>query len=110
MVYLSDPTLGMSQSPLQFGFTKGVPCNTAAMLLTEAIAHHRDTKTPIYLTFMDASKAFDVVDHDCILNHLYNQGITGDLWYMYDSLYSNISSVIKWQGDLSEPFQEGQGI
>jgi hypothetical protein len=110
MVYLSDSKLSASQSPLQFGFTKDVPCSTASVLLTEVIAHHRDTKTTMYLTFMDASKAFDVVDHDCIMNHLYDQGITGELWHLYNSLYSDVSSMIKWQGQKSKPFQEGQGI
>lgn len=110
MVMLSDPILSASQSLLQFGFTKEVPCSTAAMLLTESIAHQKDTKSALYLTYMDASKAFDTVDHDSILNHLYNQGISGELWHLYDNLYSDISSFIKWQGLRSDQFEEGQGI
>ena len=110
MVRLSDPILQLAQSPAQFGFTKKVPCNIASMLVTETIAHSKDTKQPVYLAFMDASKAFDVVDHDCILNHLHDQGITGHLWHLYNSLYEDITSIIKWQGELSDPLSEGQGI
>jgi hypothetical protein len=110
MVHLAEDTLSKAQSRLQFGFTKNVPCNTASILLTEVINHYKDTGAPLFLTFMDASKAFDVVDHDCALNHLYNQGIRGDLWTLFNNLYTNITSTIKWQGKLSQPFMESQGI
>ena len=110
VVHSSDPTLSIHQSKHQFGFTKNVPCGLAAMLLTESILHCKDTKQPIYVTFMDAKKAFDVVDHDSALVHLYNQGIHGRLWDCYDSLYTNITSIIKWQGSLSSPIREEQGI
>lgn len=110
MIFLSKEALDKAQSPLQFGFTKGVPCNTASLLLTETMAHYKDLKMPLYLTFMDASKAFDVVDHDSALNHLYNQGIKGDLWLLFNDLYTNITSYIKWQGTRSTAFKEEQGI
>ena len=76
MVLSSDEPLTESQSMNQFGFTKEVSCNLAAMLLTESILHCKDTKQPIYITYMDAAKAFDVVDHDYALTQLYNQANT----------------------------------
>ena len=109
MVALSD-SLDDNQSPLQFGFTRGVSCNVAAMILTESILHCKDLDKPQYVTFMDASKAFDVVDHDSVMLHLHRQGITGNLWKCYNNLYTDITSKIKWQGEESEPFGEGQGI
>ena len=50
---------------------------------------------------MDATKAFDVADHDSALVHLYKQAIAGSLWNYYNSLYSNIVSHIKWNGQVS---------
>jgi hypothetical protein len=110
LVTLASEELDSRQSPLQFGFTKGVPCNTASLLLTESIAHHKDVNSNLYTVYMDASKAFDVVDHDCALNHLYRQGVKGDLWTLYNDLYTGITSSIKWCGTLSRPFTENQGI
>lgn len=110
MAQLSKQPLYLHQSPLQFGFTEGVPCNIAAMLLTESILHCIDSHVPIYITYMDATKAFDVVDHDSALVHLYKQGITGSLWSCYNSLYTNIMSHIKWNGQVSAAFKEEQGI
>jgi hypothetical protein len=99
-----------NQSPGQFGFTEGVSCNVAAMLLTESILHSKEQGAPQIITFLDASKAFDVVDHDSVLLHLHCLGVNGSLCKCYNSLYTNITSIIKWQGELSDPFKEGQGI
>ena len=60
--------------------------------------------------YMDASKAFDVMDHDAVLTHLFNQRVKNQLWHCYDNLYTNIKSVITCKGSLSFPFEESQGI
>ena len=98
------------RSKNQFGFKPHVSCSNAAMLLTEAIMDAKDAKCPLYICYMDASKAFDIVDHDVLLSTMHNQGISGPLWHLYDSAYNNIRSVVKWQGKLSSEFSESQGI
>ena len=47
----------------------GVTRNKAAMLLTELqlTLHYQEANDPIFITYMDASKAFDVMDHDAAL-------------------------------------------
>ena len=42
--------------------------------------------------------------------HLYNHGIKGHLWHLFDSLHTDITSVIKWNGEISTPLIELQGI
>ena len=59
---------------------------------------------------MDTAKAFDVVNHHVMLDTLYKQGVQGPLWKMYYSMYSGIQSSVKWNGNLSTPFPELQGI
>jgi hypothetical protein len=59
---------------------------------------------------MDASKAFDVVDHSSMLNHLHQRGINGKLWLMIDDMYTNPSSKVKWKGAISKDLFEHQGI
>ena len=59
---------------------------------------------------MDTSKAFDMVDHDDLMVTLHNQGVVGPLWNLYDSAYSNIKSIVKWQGQTSREIEEDQGI
>ena len=109
-VHLSKPALHIQQYPLQFGFTEGVSCNIGARLLTEFILHCIYTKVPIYITYMDASKVFDVVDHDSALVHLFKQSIHGKVWSCYNSLYTSITSHIMWKGHILPALKEEQGI
>ena len=104
------PILDPAQSSSQYGYTEGVPPTYAAIVLTEVIAEALDNKTELIVTFLDTSKAFDVVDHRCMLNAMHQQGVRGGLWQLYNSLYSGIKSVVKWRGDVSDPFEERQGI
>ena len=74
------------------------------------LADAHDRKVRHIVTFMDASKAFDVVCHQGMLNAAHKQGITGGLWNIYQDMYTNIQSSIKWKGEASASFSEGQGI
>jgi hypothetical protein len=98
------------QNELQFGFTQGVSPIYAAVVITEILAEAKDNRTPLYITFMDTAKAFDVVQHPVMLDSLYSQSIHGPLWQLYSDMYANIQSVVKWKGELSTTFTEGQGI
>ena len=62
-VMLQKHQESLTQSELQFGFTKSRNPVMAALVLTEAIAEATDQDTPLYVATLDASKAFDVVDH-----------------------------------------------
>jgi hypothetical protein len=99
-----------SHSKYQYGFTEGASSNNAAFLLSEALADSKTRNKPLFATYMDASKAFDVVDHSSVMNHLYNRGVDGTLWLAIDSMYTDIHSVVKWNGEVSKTFGEGQGI
>ena len=110
MINNSRPILDPIQSPLQFGFTRGCSPLLAALVLTEIIADAKDSKQELLITFMDTSKAFDVVNHVAMLNSLNVQGIQGNLWKNYNNMYSDIKSIVKWEGEHSHPFNETQGI
>ena len=103
---LLDP----AQSPLQFGFTPKCSPVYAAIALTEILAEAKDNAEELHIAFMDTSKAFDVVHHSGMLNSLYQQGVNGDLWHLYNNLYQDIKSVVLWKGHQSTSFHENQGI
>ena len=75
--------------------------------------HPTTAKVAIYLafiTFLDASKCFDVVDHNSMLRHLYDQGVHGKNWQLFETLYSNISSRVKWKNEISNSINDAQDI
>jgi len=99
-----------NRSNLQFGFTEGVAPITAAMIITEAICQAQNNKEILTATFMDASKAFDIVCHSSLLNTLADHGIQGNLWSLYHSMYSDINGMVKWRNQVSRPFKDKQGL
>ena len=106
----ATPILSSNQNLLQRGFTKGVAPLNAALLVTESINEAIDCKSPLYITFLDASKAFDVVDHEILLDELYSSGIDGSLWVLLRELYREPTTRVKWNNIISEEFNVLQGV
>ena len=67
-------------------------------------------KTTLYTACIDASKAFDVVWHNSMLRKLYNLGLPSACWNILKDSYAEMSSVVNWEGELSKPFLERQGV
>ena len=110
MIKPTRSAMKQNNSKRQFGFKEGMSCNNASLLITEAAMDAKDKKIPIYTSFMDTSKAFDMVNHNGLLCALEKQGVHGHLWHMYDTAYDGIKSAVKWQGSISRNIDEQQGI
>ena len=106
----ADPILSKIQNPMQRGFTKLNSPSNAALLVTESINEAKENKKPVYVTLLDVSKAFDVVDHSILLEELYLAGVSGNLWLTFKQLYHNPSTAVKWNGFLSDSFKVKQGV
>ena len=102
--------LGPSQNFLQRGFTENSSSRNTALLLTEALAEARDKKETLYLTYLDASKAFDIVWHNGLFVKLYDRGIKGNLWSLLANWYNGLSAKVKWQSQISRTLMEKQGV
>ena len=66
--------------------------------------------TPIYIAFLDAKSAFDVVSHDSLLRKLFHAGVKGVSWSLIHSLHAEAESVVKWNGAYSDVFKVDQGV
>ena len=110
---IMDPlkaTLAPSQSSQQRGFTDSSSSNMAALLLTEAMAETKDLGRPLYITFLDATKAFDVTWHASVFTKIARRGIDGNMWCVLRDWYVDIASHVSWKGDISRVFSELQGV
>ena len=106
----SNPILQPDCSELQFGFTEGLSPSMATLCLYESLATAKTEKTELYITSLDAQKAFDVVSHPHLKKKLHQAGIQGNLWALIDDLYSEASEVVRWKGEFSRSFSVHKGV
>ena len=97
-------------SKLQFGFTRGLSPSMATLCLNETIAEAKKDKQPLYVTTLDAQKAFDVVNHSKLKQKLFLDGIRGHSWALIDNLYHDIQEHVSWKGQYSRPFKVTKGV
>ncbi|CAG2253468.1 unnamed protein product [Mytilus edulis] len=102
---------GNDQSPLQFGFTKGLSMLLAALIISEAKCESKLTPlTPLCLITVDSMKAFDVVSHIIVLDKLYETGVHPKIWTIVKDLYNGMTSKVRWAGGISDNFKILQGV
>ena len=78
--------------------------------MEEVIRDRKDKGQSLYAAFLDVKSAFDVVPHASLLRRLYHTGIEGKTWSLIHSLHDDTESVVKWQGNCSQPFKVKQRV
>ena len=99
-----------NQHDLQFGFSTGLSPNMAALLLRECITDAKENHKTIYITTLDARKAFDVVSHPILLNSLLFEGCDPETALIIKEWYSGLTSKIIWRNQISHAIPVKQGI
>ena len=83
----------------------------AAILLTESIQHSLFTlKKPIYVLYLDAQSAFDVVLHELLIRNLHFSGTTGQALRYINNRLENRQTYIEWDGSLMGPIFDECGL
>ena len=82
----------------------------SALICSEVINKSKLEGKPLYLVTIDTRKAFDVVNHVILKKTLYDEDIAPDLWSVVSDLHSDMSSKVKWHGELSDKFSIRQGV
>lgn len=94
---------------MQFGFTPGLSPNMAALIVSEVCAEI-SAQEPLYITTLDSQKAFDVVNHNILLDKLHNLGMDLEFWNLIYEMYEGPSATVKWQRLKSGSFSVKQGV
>ena len=66
-----------------------------SLILEEFIRESKDMKKDVYIAFLDAKSAFDVVDHASLMRRLFHIGVDGALWNLIYSLHSNAQTAVR---------------
>ena len=90
-------------SNVQFGFRKTRSTQHAVTLLADHIRTHMDQGKLTGALFLYLSKAFDTVDHDCLLSQLNAYGIQNTNLAWFESYLFNRKQFVDFDNCLSTP-------
>ena len=89
---------------LQFGFKPDSSTSLCIASIKNIIARYIHNGSPVLGCFLDASKAFDLVDHDIFFEALMKRGLPLAIIRFLLSWYKTQSMRVCWKSFLSEPF------
>lgn len=79
----------------QHGYLKGRSTNTALIQLIENVIDKLEEGYMVTSLYLDFSKAFDCLNHDCLLGKLNALGVTGTALAWFDSYLSNRQQMVE---------------
>lgn len=100
----------LTSSENQFGFKKKSSTDMCIFLLKEVIDYFNSNGSPVYVCFMDASKAFDRVNHWHLFAKLLKRGLPNIIVRLLCFWYTTQTFVVKWQDTISSSFTVSNGV
>ena len=79
-------------------------------ILKDVIQLYRSLNTCISVCFLDASKAFDRVNHQLLFRKLENRGVPGYILRMLVFWYENQTMSVRWGNLISNSFLVSNGV
>ena len=70
----------------------------------------REQQMPLYIAFIDLTKAFDLVSRDGLFKALHKIGCPPRLHSLIESFHSNMKGTVQFNGNLSKPFDMHSGV
>jgi hypothetical protein len=94
----------------QAGFREGRGTRDQIVNLRNVIEKCKDHKQPLYMCFIDYSKAFDCVSHNEMWEVLHRMGFPKHIIDLMSQLYSHQESAVRTNGGNTEWFSIGRGL
>jgi hypothetical protein len=96
--------------PLQFGFKKKIGCRDAIFIVRQVIDYFISRGSNVYVASLDASKAFDRVNHFKMLTTLLRSNFPVYFVKLLHNWYNKLSVQVRWAGCLSDSFAVKSGV
>jgi len=100
----------LSSTTHQFGFKKHQSTDMCIFAMKEVIEYYNKLSSPVFLCFIDASKAFDKINHWCLYKKLLDRNMPRVIVRLLMIWYSSQSFNVKWEGCISESFHVSNGV
>ena len=100
----------LSSSHLQFGFKRGFSTSLCTATIKNIVTNYIHRGSSVLGCFLDASKAFDLVDHGILFKILLERGLPLSIVRFLISWYSMQQLRVRWNSSLSDPFKVSNGV
>ena len=100
----------LQSDPLQFAYKENASTVQCAYVIFEVINYYINNDSCNYICMLDASKAFDRVNHLCLINKLKLRNMWPTIWKFLMCTYQRQSVMVNWNGECSSTFSVGNGI
>ena len=97
-------------SPYQFGFKKQHSTNICTFVVNEVIQYYMNNKSQVYVSLLDASRAFDRVEYVKLFELLLAKHICPTVCRFLINLYTKQLIRVKWGTHFSDPFAVKNGV
>ena len=97
-------------SDLQFGFKTGSSTTLCTGVIKNVISRYTHRGSSVLGCFLDASKAFDLVDHQILFRILLERGLPLPIVHFLLSWYTTLKVQVRWGTHLSDPFSVSNGV
>ena len=110
MILLEKYKDELSTSGLQFAYKDAHSTTMCISMLKETVMHYNFEGSNVYACLLDASKAFDRVNHGKLFKLLLNRNLPGVVLRLLFDLYSRQYIYTRWNGELSPPISMLNGV
>ena len=95
----------LESDSLQFGFKAKVSTTQCSWLVSEVASHYVKAGTPVIVTLLDCSKAFDKCQFDQLFQKLLDKKVPAVVVRMLIYVYTEQVAWVKWGNEVSSPFR-----
>jgi len=96
--------------PCQFGFTPGASTTDCVFILDTTIRYQRHKRRPLYLCFVDFTKAFDYINRNALYYKLQKKCIGEKMLNVIMSMYSKAKARVNHLGNVGDSIDSSYGV
>ena len=100
----------LSTTPNQFGFKKDHSTELCIYSLKEVINYYNSNGSPVFVCFLDISKAFDRVNFHKLFSKMLQKSVPVYIVKLIAFWYTKQNLMIRWGNKYSDPFTVCNGI
>ena len=109
-VILKTAAIFLSSSDYQFAFKSSHSTDMCVYALKEVVGFYLSHSSPVFACFLDASKAFDKVNHWSLFRKLCDRNVPVLLIRLLLFWYQEQSACVRWGNAMSYDFRVNNGV